>query len=80
MLYHFGGRELNDVADYVIQEWDVIGLVIYKFVLVLFVILVCEQVGRMRRDVGLKLARAGVAIMCIPVAFAVVQMLFGDVF
>lgn len=67
----YRGREVNWFANYVLQRWDVVGLVIYKFVLVAFVVLICEFVGRRRQRTGLALARWAVIIGCVPVAVQV---------
>ncbi len=67
----YRGRELNWVANYVLQRWDVTGLVIYKFLLAAFVVVICEYVGRRRHRTGLRLARWAVLIGCVPVAVQV---------
>lgn len=69
------GEELNPLADQIIERWGVPGKVIYKFSLVLLVILICEIVGRARPATGRRLAEWAVALTAVPVAFAVMQML-----
>ncbi len=75
LLWHFGGQEVNSVARYVLEEWDLIGIVVYKFTLVVVVILICEVVGRQRYDLGRRVSRLGVIVTCFPVIAALVQML-----
>ena len=65
-----GGREVNAVANSVLSRWGLRGLVAFKFALVVFVILICEAVGRRRPETGRKLARAAVAITCFPLVWA----------
>lgn len=68
------GQEANALADYVIARWDVPGMVVFKFVLVVFVILLCEVIGRHRESTGRRLAEWAVAITCIPVLVALIQI------
>lgn len=76
VLLHFGGEEVNQVADFVLQRWDLVGLVIFKFMLVMFVICVCEYVGRTRPKMGRYLGEWAVGITWIPVLLAILQLLF----
>jgi hypothetical protein len=65
----FGGRELNSIADWVIQQlglWGAIGL---KFATVIVVIAVCEVVAHMKPVTGLKLAHTVVVLSVFPVAW-----------
>src|SRR5205823_6918185 len=52
VILHYGGGELNGVAATVIRKYDLLGLVAYKFTVVLTVITICEIVGRMRFNAG----------------------------
>jgi len=70
-----GGHELNVLADWVIQRYDLPGVVSYKFALVVLVIVVCEIVGRRRYDAGLRLARWAVALTAFPVVVGLVHLL-----
>ncbi len=69
-----GGSEVNVVADAVIARAGLTGIVAYKFSLVVFVIIMCEVVGRRRPHVGHKLAEWAVAITAIPVVLSFVQL------
>jgi len=68
------GQETNALADYVFQRWDVSGMVIFKFALVVVVIVLCEIIGRYREATGRRLAEWAVAITCIPVLVALIQI------
>lgn len=72
--YIEGGQEVNALADWVIREHDVPGMVIYKFSLVALIIVVCEVVGRRRGGTGRRLAEWSVAITSIPVVVALIQL------
>jgi len=68
------GREINTVAQRVIEHWGVPGMVVFKFLLVLMVIFTCEYIGRRRVETGRRLAEWAVAITTIPIVVALVQM------
>ena len=69
-----GGRELNTLADRVIDRWGLPGLVTFKFLLVLFVVGICEVVGRRNDRTGRRLAEWAVAITAIPVVLSLLQL------
>ena len=77
IIIYLGGREVNPVADAVIWKGGLWGLVFFKFVLVTIVILICEMIGRRRMRVGRMIARFAVAITCVPVALALMQLARG---
>ncbi len=68
------GTEENTLANWVIETWDVPGMVVFKFILVIFVVLLCEIIGRQREATGRRLAEWAVAITSIPIVVALVQM------
>jgi hypothetical protein len=70
-----GGQELNVVADWVIQNYDRVGVVVYKFLLLVIVVLICETVGRRNRALGQKLAYWAVALTAFPVIVGLVHLL-----
>jgi hypothetical protein len=74
VVLHLGGRELNHVADWVLNRWDLPGMVIFKFSLVTLVVVICEVVGHVRGPLGRKLAEWAVAVTAIPVVVAAVQL------
>ena len=74
-ILHLGGHELNAMADWIIRNYDVPGVVLYKFALVLFVVSICEITGRRNRRTGLFLARWAVALTAFPVVVGLVHLL-----
>jgi len=68
------GAEENVVAGWVIERWDVPGMVAFKFVLVALVVVLCEVIGRHRDATGRRIAEWAVAVTVIPVLVALVQM------
>jgi hypothetical protein len=51
------GIEVNVLANWVIDQHDIRGLVVFKFLTVVVVILICEVIGRRQYETGAKLAR-----------------------
>jgi hypothetical protein len=74
-ILHLGGHELNALADWVIQRYDVPGVVVYKFGLVVVVVLLCEIIGRRRPRRGQLLARWAVVISAFPVVIGTLHLL-----
>lgn len=70
-----GGSEVNVLADAVIAFAGLKGILIYKFCLVVFVVLICEVVGRRRLGVGRNLARLALAVTALPVILSVAQLI-----
>jgi hypothetical protein len=71
VILHAGGREANQLAATVLQQFGLEGLVIFKFALVILVIAICEVVGRKNLATGRRLASWAVALTCIPLLVAV---------
>ena len=69
-----GGSEVNPVADAVIAHAGLRGILIYKFCLVLVVVLACEVIGRRRPWLGRNLARVAIAITALPVLLSIAQL------
>lgn len=44
IAFRFGAREFNVLANWVLKSWGLTGMVLYKFALVTFVLLVCQYV------------------------------------
>ena len=68
-----GGSEVNVLADAVIAHAGLKGILIYKFCLVVLVVLICEIVGRRRPRGGRNLARLAIVITGLPVVLSVAQ-------
>ncbi|MCC5828401.1 MAG: hypothetical protein JJU36_03040 [Phycisphaeraceae bacterium] len=74
LILHLGGREVNVIANAVLMQWDLLGLTIYKFSLVLLVIVLCEMIGRLKEHLGRMVSGLAVAITAFPVVAATVQL------
>jgi len=77
LVIHMEGSELNAAAVWVIQRWDLHGLIVFKFLLVTLVIGICEVVGRRNRPLGRALAVLAAGITAIPVALTVAALATG---
>ena len=75
VVLHFGGAEENAFAAAVIEHKGLLGVVVFKFALVMFVIVMCEIVGRRRDKTGKRLAECGIAVTAIPVILAFLLLL-----
>ena len=74
IVLYFGGREVNILADWVFQRWGLPGMVVYKFLLVVFVVMICEIVGRLSMRRGRRLAKWAVVVTAVPVVLAFAQL------
>lgn len=70
-----GGQELNPVARQVHQHWDLLGLSVFKFIIVATVISLCQAIGRLRWHTGRSIAWLGVGVTTVPVIFGATQLL-----
>ena len=75
VVLYFGGREVNVLADYILDRWALPGMVVYKFALVIFVIFICEVVGHHRPRLGRRLSIFAVLITLVPVIIAFTHLL-----
>ena len=69
------GREVNALANMVLQQWDVHGLLALKFCVVAMVLMICEFVGRKRPAAAVRLAFAAIAMNFFPVAVGAGQLI-----
>ena len=60
------GERANPFDNSILSLVGYFGLIIFKFCLILFVMLVCEILGRRSDESGRLLARVGVGISAIP--------------
>lgn len=74
LILWIGGREVNWLADRVLQRFGVPGAVAMKFSAVILVVIICEFIGRLRHPTGRRLAEWSVAISTVPVALAFIQL------
>ena len=69
-MFHYNAVEANPIAEWVIDLWGLNGMIVYKFVLIVVFILICEVVGSMRETAGRKLARVSLMIGLVPVVWS----------
>lgn len=77
LILSMGGREVNPIAKAVLEYHDYGGMVAFKFTLVVLVVLLCEVIGRKNERTGRRLAIWAAGVTCLPVAFAMAQLLAG---
>ena len=75
VVLYLGGREVNVLADYILDRWALTGMVVYKFALVVLVIFICEIVGHYRPRLGRRLSIFAVVITLVPVIIAFTHLL-----
>ena len=61
---------MNPLASLVIDGWGMQGAIAFKFALMMWVIVVCELLARMRRGAGKFLAYAAVIVSASPVLWS----------
>lgn len=71
-----GGNEVNPVAALVINDWGLPGAILFKYSLTLFVVIVCEVIGRTRAGMGRGLALVAIGVSAVPVAYSLGLLLF----
>lgn len=73
-------HEANPIAAYFLRNFGKTGLIVWKFFIATFVIVICEIVGRSQDRTGRWLARFGVFISALPMLvslFFVIRWLTG---
>lgn len=70
ILERRGGTEVNPIADVVIKSWGLWGAIGFKFSLVLFVIIVCEVIGRRKPSRADFLIGTAIAVSALPVTYS----------
>jgi hypothetical protein len=78
VILHFGGQEVNLLADHIIRRYGLPGTVIFKYGAVVLVVVICEFVGRARPHTGRRLAKAAIVLTMIPVAWALIQLAIAE--
>lgn len=74
IIWRLGGREVNAVANHLVQQYGHWGLIMLKFSSIVLVVAICEWVGRQRELRGRRLATAAVVISALPVGAGLVQI------
>ena len=70
VILSLGGIEVNPVAALVIEAWALQGAIVFKYCLTVFVIVLCEAIGRHRDSAGRMLAVTAVVISSMPVVWS----------
>ena len=65
-----GGTEVNPIAKAVIHAWGLPGAIVFKFTLMMFVIGVCEVVGRSHDARARFLIWLAVIVSAVPVVYS----------
>lgn len=71
----FGGHEVNLIAQFIIEHGGLAGTLLFKFGIVVGIVVICEIVGRHNPSRGRWLAEWAVAITSIPVIVALIQII-----
>lgn len=70
VILYFGGQEVNPLADRVIAWGGQMGMSLFKFSIVAFVILICEYTARLDLKMARRLALVGCIITALPVIWS----------
>lgn len=70
VILYFGGTEVNPLANWIISQWGQMGMSLFKFAIVAFVIIICEYTSRMDFVMAYRLALAGCIITALPVIWS----------
>ncbi len=73
-----GGVEVNPIAKIVIDAWGMHGAIAFKFALMLWVIVVCEILARMKRSAAKFLATCAVVVSASPVVWSLFLLLYHE--
>jgi len=69
VLFWWTGREVNPIADAIIRHMGFGWTIVFKFALIVLVIVICEVVGRRNDRTGRMLAMVAIMISAFPVAY-----------
>jgi hypothetical protein len=69
-----GGREVNPIANEIIQMWGLNGAIIFKFSITALVVIVCEVVARKQYGMARALAITAVIVSSIPVFYSLLLL------
>lgn len=74
IILSLGGREINALANMLLQLWGVHGLLALKFAVCVMVLITCEFIGRRKPAVAVRLAIAAIALNMFPVVVGTTQL------
>jgi len=75
LILGLGGREVNLIADLVLFAHGFPGLILFKFALVLLVVICCEQIARQHMVKAKRVATLAVLISFVPVAWSMMLLI-----
>jgi len=70
-----GGREVNPIADRVIDMWGLPGAILFKFGLTILVVIACEVTARKKPRMGFGLAIIAMCVSAVPVFYSLMLLL-----
>ena len=76
LILLLGGMEANPIAAAVLTHHGFRGMMLFKFALVTFVIVLCEQIVRHRPKAARSVMQLAVAATAVPVGIALVEFYF----
>jgi hypothetical protein len=74
LILRAGGREMNGLAHWIIESFNLPGMVTFKFLMVVLVVGICEILSRRRYTTGLRVARWAIILSAFPVVFGAGQL------
>jgi len=74
-----GGFEVNPLAAAVIDAWGMHGAIAFKFALMMWVIIACEVLARLKRRAGKFLAYSAVVISASPVVWSLLLLALHEI-
>jgi hypothetical protein len=75
-----GGMEVNPVAAIVIDAWGMYGAIAFKFALMMWVIVACEILARLKRSAGKFLSVCAIVISASPVVWSLFLLVVHEFF
>ncbi|MEM7622795.1 MAG: hypothetical protein AAF235_06280 [Planctomycetota bacterium] len=74
VIRYFSARELNTVADFMLDRFGLSGLIALKFATIIVVVLICDYIGRRKFKQGLRLSEWAIALSAVPVVISMIQI------
>jgi hypothetical protein len=69
-----GGYEVNVLASAVIDQFGLKGVVAFKLSLVVFLVVICEAIGRRNVETAHTLAKVAIGVSAMPVLLALLML------
>ena len=74
IVLHFGGVEVNHMANWFLHHWGLWGMIALKFTVVVVILILCEFLARRDRAMARRIAVWAVVLNALPVITAVVLL------